>query len=160
MLRSRFRGYIGEGRLRPLSMCVGGRVPESIATSVALLYLVRRPSHVRKFRGIGREARRQVRRKLPVGKGKRDGRLPTGSVVIIFSAINMFLRPRSCGGEVKRNPAFLPSRIYIRRRKGEGGRSIPGICVNLGNHFGILYTFERIRRPLGQVLYQLFPESV
>ena len=128
--------------MRSLSMCVGGRVPESIATSAALLYLVRRPSHLRKFRGIGREARRQVRRKLPVGKGKRDGRLPTGSVVIIFSAINMFLRPRSCGGEVKRNPAFLLSRIYIRWRKGEGGRS--DVSATSLQHSGNLRKFRGI----------------
>ena len=85
---------------------------------------------------------------------------PREAWLFIFSAINIFLRPRCCGGEVKRNPAFLPSRIYIRRRTGEGGRSIPGICVNLGNHFGILYTFKRSRRPFWQVLHQLFPESV
>ena len=104
-------------------MCVGGGVPESIAMSAAPLYLLRRSSYLQKFRGIGREAWKQVRWKLRAGKGKRRGKLPAGSVVIICSAINIFLRPRSCGGEVKRYPAFLLSGIYIRRRKGEGGRS-------------------------------------
>ena len=114
-------------------MCVGGRVPESIAMSAAPLYLLRRSSYLRKFRGVGREAWKQVRWKLRAGNGKRRGKLPAGSVVIIFSAINICLRPRSCGSEVKRNPAFLLSGIYIRRRRGGGSDLLATPLPQSGN---------------------------